>query len=502
MNAAATIPMNGKPEPAPNELKRFLVQSSHYMLGIGGGLALGFISFPIFTRVFSIADFGMIDYIQKLLLLLTALSKGGMQNSVLRFFDQKTFATDKDAAKRYYSTVFFGVSATAGIVTILLLVVGKLPALANSTTAGLLTFASLLVFIRALQSILQSFLRIEERTKAVNVLNILIKALTIVGVLTLLFFGLSANVRSYFQIVIAVEGAIVALLTLWLLQRHLLQLSSFDTTLFRAAAIFGLPMIMHETAGIFLDAGDRFMVEYFLGPEPLGLYSVAYGLAGQVNMVMMTPLGLAIVPVYMRLWNTEGAAKTSEFLNTTLDLFLMASAGAMAAVTVLSHDAVMLMASAKYKGADELIPMIVAGLLLYAAQMFLNAGLIIHKKTYAMAAVLALSALLNFALNAWLLPQIGLKAAAIATFVSYAVCTLVLAAMTHQVLPLKLPIRKLLGYVVAATLVVVAVPFVNFGNLFLNCIGKSILSVSLYFAILFTIDSRVRSMSSKLLSRF
>src|SRR4051812_8980099 len=91
------------------EMKKLVQHSSHYLAGLFGGLAIGFISFPIFTRIFSVADYGLIDFIQKILLVPTALSKAGVQNSVLRFYDEKTFQSDHQAAQRYYSTMFFGV---------------------------------------------------------------------------------------------------------------------------------------------------------------------------------------------------------------------------------------------------------------------------------------------------------------------------------------------------------------------------------------------------------
>src|SRR5689334_21155220 len=68
--------------------------SSHYLAGLLGKLGIGFISLPIFTRIFSISDYGLIDLAGKVLLFLTALSKMGLQNSTLRFFNGKAFDTD------------------------------------------------------------------------------------------------------------------------------------------------------------------------------------------------------------------------------------------------------------------------------------------------------------------------------------------------------------------------------------------------------------------------
>ncbi len=479
-----------------SELKKLLRQSSHYLFGIGGSMALGFISFPIFTRMFSIADFGMIDYVQKILLLLTALGKAGMQNSVFRFFDHKDFANDPAAAQRYYSTTFFGVTAIAALVTIPLAVSGLLPKwISGDPLLSILCFASSLVFLRAMQSILWSFLRIEERTKASNVVTILLKASTILAVI-LLLPTLGASVRTYFIAVMAVECTVVLILVGMLVQRGLLKPTSFDPILFRAAVAFGLPLVLQETSGIFLDAGDRFMVDRYMGADALGFYSVAYGLAGQINSVLMTPLGLAIIPIYMRIWNSEGVAKTSEFLSVGLDLFIMAAVGTLATVMVVSYDAVLLMASPKYAGADRLIPVIVAGLLIYAAQIFLNAGLMIHKKTYAMAGALAASSVLNLGLNALLLPRIGLQAAALATLISYAFCTFLLARMAFKVLPMTIAIKPICTYLLAGTAVWGSISYVEFGNAFLNFLGKSTLSLTLYVVLLYLLDGRVRAFAS------
>ncbi len=56
---------------ATNELKKLFQHSGHFLLGILGSLLLGFISFPIFTRLFSVSDYGTIDLIAKILLLIT-----------------------------------------------------------------------------------------------------------------------------------------------------------------------------------------------------------------------------------------------------------------------------------------------------------------------------------------------------------------------------------------------------------------------------------------------
>ena len=138
------------------ELKKLIQHSSHYLAGLFGGLAIGFISFPIFTRIFSVADYGLIDFIQKILLVPTALSKAGMQNSVLRFYNEKEFAANRGAARSYYSTMLFGVGAMAVAITAVFLVAVKflLRNMIDGQLATLLCFASILILLRAIESVL------------------------------------------------------------------------------------------------------------------------------------------------------------------------------------------------------------------------------------------------------------------------------------------------------------------------------------------------------------
>ncbi len=478
---------------ATGELKDLLHHSTHYLAGLIGSLGLGFVSFPIYTRVFSVADYGMIDLAQKVLLLLTAGSKMGLQNAALRFYDGRAFVTDSRAADRYYSTMFFGMALSASAATAIFLAAVR-PAtgwLIDAPLAALLSLAAVMVFLRPMQSMLWSFLRIEQRTKAYSATTVSIKAATILAVCLLLHWT-GRRAQTYFIGAIIVEAAAVALLSLLLFRRGVLRPSTFDPALFRAGIVFGLPLIVYEIAAIVLDSGDRVLVRNYLGANALGYYSVAYGLSQYVNELLITPLNLALLPIYMRLWTTEGREKTIGFLSVGLDLFLMAAAGVFAVAAVTAHDALFFLASVKYRGADGLIPIIVAGLLIYTTHVFLSAGLLIHKNTLTMAKLLLWSALLNIALNCLLLPRIGLQGAAIATLLSYVFCILLLGRASFRLLPLTLNLPALGRYLLASAVTCGAVYRVQLGPHFVNLVGKAALALAVYGGVLYLLDGRFR----------
>jgi len=440
--------------------------------------------------------------VAKVLLLLTALSKMGLQQSALRFYDGQLFSSNPPARRRYYSTMFGGMALSATCVMVLFwVVVGFTPkSLIDRPLASLLFLVSTLILARALTSVLWVFLRVQEKTKLYSVFTVATKIATVAAIFAFIPW-LGRSVRSFYSRTIVVEGPVVDILSVMLLRGGLVDLHGFDLSLFRTGLAFGLPLIFYELAGITLDAGDRVLVRHYLGANALGFYSLAYGMSDYVNNLLIVPINLALAPMYLRLWMTEGQDKTSEFLSRALDLFLMASAGILAVVASTSHDAVILFASSKYRGADALIPTLVAGLLIYTSHGFLSAGLMIHKDTRTMAKLLAYSALFNIGLNCLLLPRIGLQAAALATLLSYLLCVLLLARASHRLLPLRFDVRMLAKYGVFAGVAWFVSSRVELGMAIANLAVRCTLALAIYGGLLYLMDSRVRAIPGYLFGR-
>ncbi len=483
-----------------HELKRLAQQSSHYMAGLVGNLALGFVSFPIFTRALSVSEYGIMDLGTRLLLMLTITSKLGFQNASLRFYNRQEFAANTGAAKSYYSTLFFGMLTTSGTVGLLFLLATG--AIVNAAFLGplqnLIYPILALALLRAMGSILWGFLRIEERSKAFNILSVTTKATTIAAVCALLPW-VGPYARVYFLGALGVEVILVLGLTIWLVRRGVLVPRCFNLGFFRVALAFGTPLVLYEFAFGVLGSADRFLVRHFVGANALGIYSVAYGLANNVNEVLVAPLNLALLPMYMRIWTSDGAQKTAAFLTVALDLFVLAAAGILAVVAATAQSFVVLLASSKYAGAERLIPVILCGLLIFAANVFAGAGLLIQKRTLKMAGLLVLCAVLNILLNCLLLPIMGLMGGAIATLVSYLVCILSLAWSSNRLLPIHVDVASCGKYVLAALMAWATGSLVKVEPAIVNFLAKSILVLIVYVCALYALDQRVRTATSWLL---
>jgi O-antigen/teichoic acid export membrane protein len=480
-------------------LKTLYRHSSHYLGGRVAIMLLGFISFPVFTRVFSVAEYGTINLIMNTVLLLTVVSKFGFQHSVQRYYPEGQAVTSPDALRRYYSTLFYATAVLALVLSALFaaaMFFGAGRLLGLTAPAGTLLLACCLVMIRSLRSMQMNLMQMENKTRLFNGTDILQKALFIVVVIALLLFW-QRTVFAFFLGVVAIEGIFVLQYLPVLSRRRLLSPGMFDVGFLRTAVAFSLPLMAAEISWVVLDSGDRFFVQHYLGAQALGFYAAAYGIAIYLQDVMMAPLQMALFPICMKVWNTEGKKATQDFLSRSLDQFVLVAVAVVCVAIVTSRDVIVLLASRKFQEAHTLLPFLVVGLVLSAVTIFFRPGLMINKRAVKIAVATFYASILNIALNVILLPRIGLVGAAIATTVSYGGIVVFLAYQSLRVLPYKLQLAAFARYAAVGAAVAWLVAQLPVEMPLLSAVARASSFLVLYAGILFAIDTHVRGLFAR-----
>jgi O-antigen/teichoic acid export membrane protein len=480
-------------------LKTLYRHSSHYLGGRVAVMLLGFVSFPLFTRVFSVADYGAINLIVNTVLLLTVISKFGFQHAVQRYYPESAASPDPNTLRRYYSTLFYGTALIALVLSLTFIasVFFGFGHFLGITATGTLLLACVLVMVRSLRSMQMNLMQMENKTKLYNGMDILQKAAATALICLLLFFW-KKTIFAVFLGMVAVEGVIFLQYIPMLTRRKLVSPQMFDSAFLRNALAFSFPLMIAEISWVVLDSGDRFFIQHYLGAQSLGFYAAAYGIAIYLQDVLMVPLQLALFPVCMKLWNSEGKQATQAFLSRSLDQFMLVAVGVVCVAMVTSRDAIVVLASKKFQQAHTLLPFLVIGLVLSAVTIYFRPGLLIHKRASKIAAATFYAGILNIALNVILLPRIGLIGAAIATAVSYAGIVVFLAFQSLRVLPFKLELAAYLRYAVVGAAVTWLAAQLPVENPLLAAAAKASLVGVLYVGILCLIDARVRGLFSKI----
>ena len=495
---SAQVAADAGKKAVPSEYQALYKRAFHFMGGTVVLFLIGFVSFPILARVFTVEQYGLVALVSNTVAVAVVFSKCGLQTSVQRFYKEHAVSERPGNLQRYCSTVYLTAGGAGLLISLpfaLLLVFRYLPQNIVSVQVQILFgYAAALIFLRSITSMITNLLQVEGRTTAYNVLQILTKAATVaVTVLLLLTWKRAPSV--FFVGVVAVEAVAVLAMVPYLRRIGLLSFGAFDWGVCREALIFGFPMVGTEIFWLLLDSGDRFLVEGFLGPKQLGLYAAAYNISGYIRDSLSSPLYLALFPLVMDLWVLKGREQTQNFLSRSMNFFAIAGIGVVVGVSVCSSDAINIVASPKFYEAHRLLPYLVMGMMTSAMSMFLKSGLMLYKKTFVMLKINLAACLVNVVMNVILLPRIGLLGAALATLGSYFVMTALFAYYAQKYLPLRMDWVAWLKYGAVGLLSWFVVSRLEFGNLFVSLLVRGSLSMLVYFGILYLLDARTRELA-------
>lgn len=177
---------------------------------------------------------------------------------------------------------------------------------------------------------------------------------------------------------------------------------------------FNLPLVPHYLSAIILNSADRVMMQNMFGEREVGIYSLAYSLAGGMQVVM-NAVSAAYSPwTYQKLKNREYAA----FRRATTRL-LMGMAAAALLPAVLSPEIISIMAPAAYDEAVYVMPPVTTSIFfIFLYGLFANIEFF-HEKTRFVTAASVLAASVNIVLNYIFMPVFGYVAAGYTTMACY-----------------------------------------------------------------------------------
>ena len=260
-------------------------------------------------------------------------------------------------------------------------------------------------------------------------------------------------------------------------------------------------MIGYELSGIVLAVGDRYVIAGTIGETPLGLYGAAYNLCQYVQAVLITSVGQAIMPIYMKMWDERGVDETSAFITRSLRTYALLAAPVIAGFASVGPELLPALASEKYASAAPIMPWVIAGMVVDGTNSMLGAGLFIHRKTRVIMAIVVSGAALNIGLNLVLVPRIGIMGAAIATLVSYTGTALALRLAGRRLLPVPLPWMTVVRAAFAAGIMFLAIRHVLPGRRLLTAGVRPLIGAPIYLAIMTLIDADARAMMQKPIKR-
>lgn len=422
-------------------LDRLAAHVSRYSAGSLVVTLAGFVSFPILTRFLSVSQYGLLALVSAILMVLVACGKGGLQNSVLRFYSEVRVGSEEFSLANYYATVVLGMGTTGLFVALgWILVSGFVPERWWPLSAGwlLVPVVALLALVRVWDSAFLNLLRAQERSGAYSLYRVFKRygSLALV-VITLLL--VSRRVEAFFAATLLGELIAVLVIGQRLLREVTWRPADFSSRLLIQMVRFGVPLVGFELVSQVLEIGDRFVIQWVLGSAALGSYAAAYNMCEYANGVVVASLTGAILPTYLRLWAEGGREETREFLRRSLHFYLMAAFPVIVGLMAVGPELLTLLASSKYAAGAVIIPYVIAGMSVDGTIVIVGAGLYLRKQGARMLLLVTGSAAFNVLLNLLLVPRMGITGAAVATLASYVMLAATSAVAARRVMVVPFP---------------------------------------------------------------
>ncbi|MGC8783089.1 MAG: lipopolysaccharide biosynthesis protein [Armatimonadota bacterium] len=392
-------------------LRSLVKDSAVYAVGTIASRLVGFIMIPIYTRVLTPADYGIIETIVRLVDVIGLFLALGLAEALLRHY---YLAKDEQERRRLIATVF-NLNLVVVIVGSLLTLPAS-PYLArlafgHERYAHYVTISLISMLVGNLIELPLTLWRAEGkawRFTTISLCRLSTQLATNIVLVVWLRWGVWGVVLS------GLINASVWSFVLGVLVR-LRYGGAFDMQWVKPVLRYGLPLVPASLSQFILHFSDRFFLTRYASESELGLYSLAYRF-GMLVSVFYGIVSMAWAPWAFRVGAQEEGAY---HLQRAISLILLGFALVASGIILFARPAIHLMSATRFWGAADYVPPLAGAYWFFVAQGPLSVGARLSNRTDALAGANILSALLCLLLSMWLIPLYRAWGAAWVTMASF-----------------------------------------------------------------------------------
>ncbi len=411
-----------------NNLAQFLKGSSILVISNVCLKAMNFFLLPLYTKHLTTDQLGISDSVTNLTSLLFPILTLGLDSAFSAFYFEKG---EPERGKKVYSTLsimFFLLGLVASSLSVFAVPVSRL--LFHDTGyqgLAVMAFFSLAVNLWYLPLSLE--LRMKNRMLAFGIANLSASlAMILLNILfvAVLHFGEQALILS------SLLSGLLQLLILFLFVRKVPKKEEVDRKLLRDMLRFSLPLVPMSVLNWVLAISDRYVLLHFHGEGTVGVYGVAMRFVTVLNVVI-SAVAMAYTTFAFQTKDEEGAKRKYYYVFQTEAVFLLLMCFT---ISLFGPEAIRLMSSDEsYYSASEPLRDLLFAQAIYAMSNVVGYGINFAKKSVYYLIAVTVGVALNLGLNFLLIPEYGMKAAALTTLIGYLAVFILVYIFSERLYP-------------------------------------------------------------------
>ncbi len=427
------------------------LSSQSLVYGLSGALTkvVGLVIVPILLRIFTPADYAVIDLVTAFTSIIAATLILGSDSAVAFYFYRQKDEESKRALVSTWLYFQFALNTIAGIG--LFLLSGPLAHWVLGSDPRDKTYLQLIAGVFPLSSSFSyalEILRLQLRPRrylVVSVINILTGfALTLIVVVALHRGLTGVYVSSALTNVVAFVAAI------WAVRGRLSR--RFSLRMLRQVLAYGVPLVPISVASWAIGQSNRFFIKAHTGMADVGLYS-AGNKVSQLMLLAVTAFSLAWGPFAFSISEEPDARRTYARVLT----FYVAVMGWFALVLSLFAPLVLEVGRPAYVRAYQVVPFLTTSYLITGAYYIVAVGTSLSKKTINLTWPTVAGGAVTVAVNALVvpIPYFSLVGGALATLCGNAVLVWLVYWVSQRLYPIPFELRRVITSVSVLVILVV-----------------------------------------------
>ena len=403
---------------------------------------------PVYTRYFAVAEYGLIENLNILAVLLTWAGGFALPSSIIRFY------TVADSQEERVSIVTSIVAATTVMSVLMLLAMvplsGRLgqlllhqePARGRPLIILVTAWVATLLPLYVCQSVFQA--RFQRRQYLISTLGSVVVSVGMT-VLCLVQFGL--GVVSVFLGAVLGHGLFMVYAVYNISAE--LRISALNGRTLRRLLAFSLPLVPAALALLAIRSSDRYFIMFLLSdPLPqVGLYSMAEKLMGPLSL-----LGAAFNLAWSPFAMAASLQDNARFLYVrAFKHYVALTSVAIVALCAAAPLLLRILATPPYYGSLIYMPPLGFYLALNSLYHLGGLGFMLTNRTGLIVPMVLTAALVNAVLNLLWIPHYGVSGAAWATVVTFLIYNGAVFLVGERVHPVGFPLPAALAIYTLAT---------------------------------------------------
>lgn len=458
------IPVDELAAEAPEYSIRWLLRgASLYSLSNITLKTLGFFLVPVYTRVLTPTDYGIVGVAQAVIGIISPI----IGLSLIGVLPILFYAYEGDERRRVISTIVNFMLLT-GLVTTLALIFFSRPAfeaiLSDVEFFPFIVLALITVYVTTMEFIPLNLFNMQDRPSAYAVYALALGGFGIaLNLLFVVALGLGARGVLLAGVIAGSVGMIGAG---FVVRRYWLPI--MDLAKLRESLGLALPALPHAFAATLGRFADRLFLAGTTSLAVTGVYSLAVTFS-TVALMILGGITTALNPLFYRRAHAGDESLKRDWARLN-SLFLFAAVMVGLGLSLIGADLILILTPPDFHDAAEVLPLLVLGQLLFAMYWMLSPAIGFRRKMWAYPLASFPTVALTLVLNAILVPKLGGTGAAIALVSSAAAQLVLFGYVSHRYFPVPYEKRRI------ATLLIVGIVAFAVGSLVSEPVGLSLVT--------------------------